>query len=239
MLHKLKIDHSVHSFIKARSIVTNATPHNKQNYIANVDITDFFGSITREMVISCLVDNGFSRSESELIAALCTLEDHLPQGAPTSPTISNAILYRFDIKMRWWCEKASLKYTRYADDITISGIDKGTVEHALQLCQRYVEQEGFSLNPKKRRIISKNARQVVTGLVVNDVATLPREKMRRIRAIFHQAGLRPSEYTDRMHELSGYIGLINSIRKPKYKVLCDEYRKVLELIANKGREVVD
>jgi RNA-directed DNA polymerase len=100
VLDDLVPHNSVHSFAIKRSIVTNAQKHVSQNFVGNADIEDFFGTITTAMVMHLLVKNQFDIDEAGTIARLCTKDGRLPQGAPTSPVISNSILYEFDGRCR-------------------------------------------------------------------------------------------------------------------------------------------
>src|SRR2546423_9100808 len=92
-----------------------------RSFVGNTDIGNFFGSIRSEAVVRHLESHEFHDYEANLIARLCTKDDRLPQGAPTSPVISNSILYKMDKQMTAFCNRRSLKYSRYADDITVSG----------------------------------------------------------------------------------------------------------------------
>ena len=128
VLDDLCVHSSVHSFTIGRSIVTNALQHQCRAFVGNVDIKDFFGSITRDSVSNLLLKSGFDPTESEIISGLTTKQNWLPQGAPTSPVIANAILYELDTAVAEMCAAKNLAYSRYADDITISGESSRTCE---------------------------------------------------------------------------------------------------------------
>jgi retron-type reverse transcriptase len=178
-------------------------------YALTRNIENFFGSITRDLVYRYLVQNGFKPSEADAISNLCTNQNRLPQGAPTSPLISNAILYDFDKAMTDFCVAQQLVYSRYADDITVSGDNRDDVRSALEFARAGLRRRyQLQLNVDKTRIANRGGQQRVTGVVVNVAAAPPRAFRRRIRAMFHQALLRPGEFLQRIPELGGYIGYL-------------------------------
>jgi hypothetical protein len=113
-----------------------------------------------------------------------------PQGAPTSPGLSNAIVVKMDRRLAGLARHMGFAYTRYADDLAFSGDDVGQA-HALRcLVQRIIQDEGFALNHAKTRVLRRGTRQRITGVIVNDVLGLSRQERRRLRAALHQASLR-------------------------------------------------
>jgi retron-type reverse transcriptase len=113
----------------------------------------------------------------------------LPQGAPTSPALSNQVARKLDQRLHGVCEKLGWTYTRYADDLTFSA-PAGKREHIPWLLARVrhiAQDEGFAINPKKTRVQRAARRQEVTGVVVNSKPSLAREELRRLRAILHAA----------------------------------------------------
>lgn len=183
ILYKLNAGEYAHGFIPKKSIVTNASVHVGQELILGIDIKDFFPSITLSRVIGLFRGIGYSEEISHVLGELCTFNWRLPQGAPTSPMISNLIAWSMDIKLSKFCNKRNLKYSRYADDITISG--GKYLPRYKKLIFRKIEEEGFSINWEKVRLHDRGSSQRVTGLVVNDKVTLGREKKKWLRAIVH------------------------------------------------------
>ncbi len=209
VLDDLVIHPAVHSFEFGRSIVTNAISHERQPFVGAIDIENFFGSVRREAVATYLVSQGFSGAESEVISLLCTKQDRLPQGAPTSPVIANGILYNFDTVASNYCANSGLRFSRYADDITVSGPSRGAVAEALAIMSRMLEEiAGLKVNDEKTRIASKGGQQRVTGVVVNERSAPPRRFRRRIRAAFHRAMSHPLDGLEKLNELSGYLGYL-------------------------------
>lgn len=183
ILYKLNPGEYAHGFIPKKSIITNASVHVGQELVLGIDIKDFFPSITLSRVIGLFRSIGYSEKISISLAELCTFNWRLPQGAPSSPMISNLIAWSMDIKLSKFCNKRSLKYSRYADDITISG-GKDLPKYKT-LIFRKIQEEGFSINWEKVRLHDRGSSQRVTGLVVNDKVTLGREKKKWLRAIVH------------------------------------------------------
>jgi len=183
MLYKLDAGKYAHGFVPNRSIATNASVHVGQELVLGIDIKDFFPSITLKRVVGLFQSIGYNEEVSHGMGELCTFNWRLPQGAPTSPMISNLIAWHIDIKLSKFCNKRNLCYSRYADDITISG---GTeLPRYKTLIFRKIKEEGFSINDEKTRLHGRGSSQRVTGLVVNDTITLGREKKKRLRAIVH------------------------------------------------------
>jgi retron-type reverse transcriptase len=228
VLDRLSSHESVHSFKIGKSIVTNAKQHTGQGFVGNVNIEDFFGSVTRKAVIEHLIRNKFEETEAKVISQLCTNDDRLPQGAPTSPIISNSLLFDLDHQMTEFCASRSLRYSRYADDITISGGERGSVKEAIDRADCLLHRlYGLRLNSEKTRIASRGGQQRVTGVVVNREAAPARRFRRRVRAIFHHARLQPHRYMDRVAELNGYVGYLRSFPKLAGTQEVSRYESVL------------
>ena len=183
ILYKLNAGEYAHGFIPNKSIVTNASVHIGQELVLGIDLKDFFPSITLKRVIGLFRSIGYTEEISHVMGELCTFNWRLPQGAPTSPMISNLIAWGMDIKLSQFCKKRDINYSRYADDITISG-GKNLPKYKT-LIYRMIEAEGFSINWDKVRLHGRGSSQRVTGLVVNDKVTLGRKKKKELRAIVH------------------------------------------------------
>lgn len=207
ILAKLPVEGAAHGFVASRSILSNATPHVGKQVLVNMDLENFFPSITLPRVRSVFVRLGYSPAVASILALLCTECPRrevlyngakyfvatgprgLPQGACTSPALSNQVARRLDKRLQGLATKLDLTYTRYADDLTLSGDQsvRERVGYVLARVRHIAEDEGFVINNKKTRILRRNAAQVVTGLVVNDSPGVPRAEVRLIRAILHRA----------------------------------------------------
>lgn len=180
ILSKVSIHSSATGFVKGASIKDNATPHLGHDYILKTDIKDFFPSITINRVRLIFKRLGYSRKIAFALASLCCLDGVLPQGAATSPTISNIIFKRLDSRMSGLASKFGLIYTRYADDLAFSGecIYPKFIEYVADI----VRTEGFELNTEKTRLMTPKHQQIITGISVSTGSIkLPKATKRRLR----------------------------------------------------------
>ena len=227
----LPVHASVHSFAIGKSVATNALRHERRAFVGNVDVENFFGSIALSSVINLLLQNGFDETEAEILSRLCTKQNRLPQGAPTSPVISNAILYHFDRMVSEFCASENLQYSRYADDITVSGDSRGNVIGALNFIAEVLQGTyALRLNRNKTRIAGRGWQQRVTGVVVNEQAAPPRRLRRKIRAAFYNASKSLEVSSDKIAELSGYLGYIKMFPKFTYTEMVQRYEAILREI---------
>ena len=235
LLWNLKIHIVCHAYIRGRSISTNANLHSNQNFVANIDIEDFFGTISKEKVDQTLRTNEIGPKLSKLISEITTLDGCLPQGAPTSPIISNAVLFDFDNRFSGYCKEKGMVYTRYADDLTISGPDRTKIIKALEFARFEIKKFGLKLKENKTRVASKYASQRVTGLVVNEKVLPPRKYRRKVRAMFHKANLYPEEYMNKLDELKGHLSYLNSFKSQLNDRSLRHYKGVIRKLNVKKR----
>ncbi|MDC1266738.1 reverse transcriptase family protein [Crocinitomicaceae bacterium] len=178
-------DHA-HGFVCERSIRTNAELHTNKSYVLNVDVENFFPSVSyfkiKQVFISRLK---WQESFAHVIAHFCCYKGVLPQGAPTSPLITNLICFDMDQVLAVFAKKYKQNFTRYADDITFSGYRPVYDKPFFGELIRIIKKEGFKLKYSKTRIQSKNKRQEVTGVVVNDKLNVNRQYVRNLRAMIH------------------------------------------------------
>lgn len=179
ILGKVPVSPAAKAFIKGRSIKENARFHRGQNTIVQVDVEDFFPSIDASRVYSAFKNIGYSQPVCTLLTKLCCLDDRLPQGAPTSPALSNIVFKVADERFLGFARLNNLRYTRYADDITFSG--DGNPGIIIPFCQKVLAHSGFVINDKKTRVLRRGQRQSVTGVVVNEKLQAPRDLRRKIR----------------------------------------------------------
>lgn len=207
ILGKLPVTDAAHGFVEGRSVVSNAAAHVRRDVVVNSDLSDFFPSITVGRVRGVFEAIGYSPAVATVLALLCTEAprtkvEHegktfwvavgpraLPQGAPTSPALSNQIARKLDQRLLGLAAKLGWTYTRYADDLTFSAGagQREKIGYLLARVRHIAGDEGFALNPKKCRVQRAARRQEVTGVIVNDKLSLPREELRRLRAIVHGA----------------------------------------------------
>jgi retron-type reverse transcriptase len=249
ILEKIKTHEAAHGFVAGRSTVTNARPHAGQYAVVNCDLKDFFPTVNVHRVIGVFVELGYSPAAATVLALICTecprrvvnyagAAMHvatgprcLPQGACTSPAISNLVSRRMDSRLAGICRKLGFVYTRYADDLSFSasapeGMSKDDALHPnrkvgylLARIRHITQDEGFIVNEKKTRLQRRNTSQRVTGIVVNTTTLrVPRKTVRKMRAILHQAkktGLAAQNKSNRpnfeghVRGMISYIEMIN------------------------------
>ena len=152
--------------LPGRSSIDHARVHVGQDVVATVDIADFFPSVSGDLVRRWLDRMGAQPDAIDLVLRLVTLHGALPQGAVTSAFLANFVLYETDKTVERYCRKHELRYSRYMDDIAISGAND--VKSAIEFVRRSIGELGLRLNERKICIMPRSERQVVTGLVVND-----------------------------------------------------------------------
>jgi RNA-directed DNA polymerase len=202
ILNKLPVDENAHGFVAQKSVVTNARPHVKKKIVANMDLKDFFPTLTFKRVKGLFQKLGYSEHVATVLALLTTepprvaatldgkklyvaLGDRvLPQGACTSPALTNLVCKRLDKRLAGLAKSFGAAYTRYADDLTFSG-DDFDAKKLLGRARNILEAEGFVVHPDKTRVMRKGRRQEVTGVVVNQRPSIPRDEWRQLRAILH------------------------------------------------------
>lgn len=179
ILYKLEPSSYSKAFRKGYSIKDNARFHRKQNKVMSMDIQDYFSSITAKSVYSFFRNIGYAKDVSSMIANVCTLNDSLPQGAPTSPMLSNLITIQLDKRIAGYAIKNNIRYTRYADDLSFSGnFDEGKT---IKVIKAILKSEGFKINESKTRVRKQNQQQEVTGIVVNEKLQAPRKYRKAFR----------------------------------------------------------
>lgn len=224
-------------FRPGRSIVDNARPHVGADVVVNLDLQDFFPTIPFARVRGFLRSVGYPSAVATCIGRLVTEPKvealmwrgrrftvetgprRLPQGAPTSPVLANAIAYRLDCRLMGLGNAMGWRYSRYADDLTFSALGDAAfqVGDLLSRVRSIIQDEGFVVHPEKTRIQRKGRRQEVTGLVVNRVVSVPRDELRRFRALLHQIerdgfeGKQWGRGGDLHAAVEGYLNYLNMV----------------------------
>jgi hypothetical protein len=237
IVEKLPVHGAAHGFLNGRSTLTNAAAHTNARVIVKMDVRDFFPTVTLPRVRGIFRKAGYRQQVATLLALLCTESPRelaeldgqtyyvalgprcLPQGAPTSPALTNTLCLRLDRRLSGLAKKLGWRYTRYADDLTFSlpETHRGKPRQGalLGLVKRVVEAEGFRLHPDKTRIARQGGRQQVTGLVVNgdDQPRVPRKLRRQLRAAAHNLRqgkpLKDGETPARLAGYAAYVYMTN------------------------------
>jgi RNA-directed DNA polymerase len=196
-------------FVEGKSIVENARIHRKNKIVLKFDIKDFFPSITFPRVRGMFMTHpfNFSKEKATALAQICCLEDSgpIPQGAVTSPYISNMICRKLDSRLAGLAKKSRLTYSRYADDMVFSSNDSNlNVQLVSKYIAQIIEDEGFTVNIKKTKALRKNQPQSITGILVNDGLNVRRTYIRNIRAALYKCEIsdvltQSREYYHRIH----------------------------------------
>jgi retron-type reverse transcriptase len=230
-----------HGFVRNRSIVTNAAPHVGRAVVINLDVKDFFPSITFRRVKGLFYFLGYSEHVATVLALLCTEaprlpvsvdgkriyialgERRLPQGACTSPAITNAICRALDRRLAGVARRHGFTYTRYADDLTFSGDETHAIRGLLWSVRMILADEGLTEHEAKTRVMRRGRRQEVTGVTVNEKLGVSRQYVRELRAILHNAarfGL-ASQNRHGHHDFAAYLrgrvefaGMVDPSRAP-------------------------
>ena len=192
---------SAHGFVPNKNIVTNAKAHAGKRFVLNLDLEDFFGSVNFGRVRGLFMAAPYRlpASVATVIAQICCHDNKLPQGAPTSPIVTNMLCAQLDSQLQRLAKECRATYTRYADDITFSTTLREFPEalayaveteegDKLLLGDRLVEvitSNGFRINEKKVRLQMQGHHQEVTGLTTNEFPNVKRTYVRQIRAMLH------------------------------------------------------
>ncbi|MCP8329354.1 retron Ec67 family RNA-directed DNA polymerase/endonuclease [Streptococcus suis] len=215
----------IQAFEKGKSILTNAEIHRNKKYIIKIDLEDFFDSFTFYRVKGYFEKNRdfqLSKEISMTLANLVCYKSKLPQGAPSSPILTNMIGRILDSRILKICKRYRLKYTRYADDMTFSTNDDTitkTLDDFLSELDNVIENSGFKINEKKTRVSYWNSRQLVTGLVVNKRVNIPREYYKATKGMAHQLYLgndvhiKGKKIKKPINQLTGRFAFINQVER--------------------------
>ncbi|HEV8393200.1 MAG TPA: reverse transcriptase family protein [Vicinamibacterales bacterium] len=185
MLNRCAPHGAAHAFVRKRSIVSNARPHEGRRVVIRMDLENFFPSVHVADVRRGFERLGYTYGVARLLASLCTVEGGLPQGAPTSPALSNLVSFRLDRRFTALASRLHFSYTRYADDLVMSS-DDDRLPALVPFFREVIASEGYRVNEPKTRIMRAGAAHVVTGLVTNVRTTLKRRDRRILRAMAHR-----------------------------------------------------
>jgi len=218
---------------EGRSIVSNAQPHVGQDFVLNMDLKDFFPTISFNRVLGLFQSLGFERDAALLLTRLTTYKTLLPQGAPTSPHIANLVCRKLDQRLYNFCQARQWNYTRYCDDITVSGA--GNLGRALETIKMIIESEGFTINEKKTRVRFKHQQQSVTGVVVNETVRISREQRKKLRAICHQMRKNPETFRGASDRVLGQLSFAHMVEGILER---DNFQEALQQLLASRREAM-
>ncbi len=245
-----------HGFREGYSIVTNARIHLGAQVIYNIDLKNFFPSIKFDKVFRLFKDVGYSGRIASLLAALCTIPPrhyyakkkqwildrssyyspnlhYVPQGAPTSPIISNLVCLFLDDDLNRIANEYNFKFTRYADDITFSSLEKeGVSEDFRKLIKKFVYRHGFRINWQKERDYRRFNLRRVTGIVIHDdYLSLPRDWIRKLRAAMYELkskkfNMEDKSFIELMSNIEGRCAYARMVNKEIYAHFYEEFKSL-------------
>lgn len=167
ILNNKSISKYAKAYHKGVGLKDNAIPHINKEMILKLDIKDFFENISFvDIYNSCFSIEYFPKSVGMILTYLCTYDNHLTQGSPTSAYISNLVMKEFDEELGNWCNLKNISYTRYSDDMTFSG--EFNPSELIVIVRKMLYKLGLELNNNKIHIVHKSSSQKVTGIVVNE-----------------------------------------------------------------------
>ena len=200
-----------HGFIKGKSFITNASVHRNKRFVINIDLEDFFDHFHFGRVRGYFIKNEYFKLPKDvatIIAQLTCYNGTLPQGAPTSPIITNLICNILDNRIAKLAKSYHMDYTRYVDDMTFSTNDKKFIciqNEFMEKLEIEINKAGFKINEKKTSVQYRNSRQEVTGVVVNKKLHVNREYYKTTRAMAN------SLYKNGKFTIDGEVGTINQL----------------------------
>ena len=255
ILAPLPIHGAAHGFVPGRSIATHANRHAGANVVVKIDLLQFFPTLVFPRIKGLFRKIGYPEQVATVMALLCTqsprqrVEHHgelfhvalqercLPQGAPTSPTITNLICVRLDRRIAGLARTLGWTYSRYADDLAFSWHQDGEplISELLGCTKSIIREEGFRVHPKKTRIMRGGSRQLVTGLVLNTTAgdeptkARPTRRMvRQLRAAIHnRAQEKPGREGESLQQLMGLAAFVCQSDPRRGQPLLNQVRELI------------
>lgn len=254
ILEKVEVSNQAHGFYKGRSVISGAKGHKgAPHLLINMDLENFFSTISFERVRGLFHSFGYSGYISSLLAMLCTYCERmpmeikgqmkyvktsnriLPQGSPASPMITNLICRKLDEKIEVLAEKYNFDYTRYADDMSFSfsdKVEKKQLKKIMFLIQHQINYHGFQVNEKKTHYLGQNNRQCITGIVVNqEQIGVPRQWVRKLRAAIYHANQQKIKNTlsaETIDEISGMISWLKTVNQDRYQKIIEDGKKIIK-----------
>ena len=254
LMEDVKPHEAAHGFVTGKSIVSNAQPHLQADLLVNLDLKDFFPSVSYKRVKGVFRSLGYSEKIATILGLLCTEPEVsevemdgrsyyvakgprvLPQGAPTSPAITNILCRRLDVRLQGLALKYGFTYTRYADDLSFSvkGAASENLTKLLGNVRRIIKDEGFVIHPDKLRVMRRGSRQEVTGVVVNQKPNICRKKVRNFKALLFQiekdgiAGKHWQGSDNLLASIKGYAHYIAMVNPELGKPLVERVEAILK-----------
>lgn len=224
--NNIPISNRANGFVKGRGIKRNAQFHLKKTYILSIDIKDFFLSISQKQVYEAISKHFEDNDLSLKLSKVCTFKRRLPQGAPTSPALSNIIFKEIDDEITSVCNTKLVVYSRYADDLVFSCKTKNTLVEIYSIVNNILSKHSFTINKAKTKYLSGKGRMAITGININDGRlTVNKEIKRNLRSNLFNIIVK-KDNTINVNSVLGYLSFIKDI-EPDYYLKTQEYIKLL------------
>jgi len=225
--NNIPVSTRANGFVKGRGIKRNAQFHLKKSFILTIDIKNFFPSISQKQVYDVLSKHFENNELNFKLAKLCTYNRKLPQGAPTSPVLSNIIFKEIDDKIASFCNTKLVVYSRYADDMVFSCETKNTLVEIYSFVNSLLTKTSFNINKAKTKYLSGKGRMVITGININEGRlTVKKEIKRNLRSNLYNLIVKKDSSINK-YSVLGYLSFIRDI-EPEYYIKMKEYIKQLK-----------
>jgi len=213
ILEKTKVSNSCKGFEKKTSTLDNAIPHKGANTVLTIDLKDFFPSISSKQIFNVFRTLGYNDLISTVFTNVCTYNNFLPQGSPCSPKLANLTAWMLDIRIQGYVGKRGINYTRYADDLTFSGLNPANVVNIIPMIKQIIESENFKVNHSKTRVSSSARAKIVTGLVISDEKIgIGKKKYKNVRAKIYELSQPSAKRNVKLlFEVNGWLSYLNSV----------------------------
>jgi hypothetical protein len=239
ILELIPIHNCAYGYVKEKSIIDNAKSHSKNTYVMKVDLKNFFPSIGRRRLYYIFGKMcKYPKEVANNLVDICMFANGLPQGACTSPILSNIVAYKLDLRLYHFSRKLGIKYTRYVDDLTFSGPRKKINGYLLKMVSKIVGSEGFELNPNKTRFGNTISGVIITGLLVrNNKIKVPGKYIDNIKRDLYyikkfglESHLKKRKITgiNYMQHLKGKINFLSNIEPMKGKKIMSKYKELMD-----------
>jgi RNA-directed DNA polymerase len=233
------------AYQKGKDLKTNVVPHKNSTYFLHIDIVNFFDHIKFPQIHKLFTDIIQNKYEAKIYTELCTLNGRLPQGAITSPSISNVVNYKMDSRIYGYSKKHNLVYTRYADDITLSSNDLASIQRALFVVKEILQDEGYKINTRKLRISKPGVQRKVTGLLINEdqEIRIGRKKYRELRSTIYNyknnTSITRKENRVLFQRIVGWLSYLNVVDEKTYSLINTYIEKLYENTNNPFEMIFD
>jgi RNA-directed DNA polymerase len=220
------------AYIKGRKPNYHLRPHINNRYFFCVDLEDFFPSISFMKVFSLFIDIGYSKHASYILTKLSTCRNYLPQGAVTSPAISNFICIALDRRLFGYTSRRNIAYTRYADDMTFSSNNRNELNCSAKTIKRIIAGCEFKINNEKTRFIGPKKQCRIIGMVKNTgypEFRIGMKKKRKMRSVIYHA-IKKGDFIDShyssMNSINGWLSYLKSVDNESYNQIIEYIKKI-------------